>query len=321
MSNDKAINSITDQESIAISFIRVLAMFLIITCHFLQAYGYSIAFLFNVGVQLFFFTSGFLYGKIEISNPWRFYKRRLLKIYLPYISFVSAILILQMILGLWKFSIRDVIIYLLNFQGFISTTVQGIHHLWFLSVLMICYVLAPILQRLINSKLWPFVLLIIVISIVEFAFVQKMYSTYAWVLLFLVGMIYGKYEQPHISLMAIIGSALLLLGLFSCFCLDTLLNQIWAHYSVWLHFVLAICIFATSYYFIPKFCPPSINLKILKHIDSISYEVYLVHHPLILGPLSLLTLTPFVGLNIIMILLLTYAIAYVCAYMFRKIRI
>ena len=117
---------ITNQQSIAISVIRVLAMSLIIACHFLQAYGYTIAFLLNVGVQIFFLTSGFLYGKIEIANPLEFYRKRLTRIYIPYALVVVTILIIQSLLGLWQFNFQDVAIYALSLQGFIKSSVAGL---------------------------------------------------------------------------------------------------------------------------------------------------------------------------------------------------
>ena len=43
----------------AISYIRVIAMFMIILCHFLQYYDNVLAQWFNVGVQIFLVLSGF----------------------------------------------------------------------------------------------------------------------------------------------------------------------------------------------------------------------------------------------------------------------
>lgn len=289
-------------------------MSLIIACHFLQAYGYTIAFLFNVGVQVFFLTSGFLYGKIEISNPFEFYKKRIRKIYVPYALVVSAVLTIQSLLGMWQFTIRDVIIYALNLQGFVSTTIAGLNHLWFLSVLMICYILAPWLQRLLKWNPLVVVVFVICASFIEFLFVQKMYSTCAWILLFTIGMLYGKYETPRISIWIMFGSAIVLVGMLPFFHIDFLLDHNWAHYCVWLHCALAIFIFTAIYYVVPKIVNAETRLPILHQLDTISYEVYLIHHPLIMGPLALLSLTPYSGLNITIILLATCILSYVCMY-------
>lgn len=289
-------------------------MFLIIACHFAQAYGYAIAYLLNVGVQIFFLTSGFLYGKIEVTQPSEFYKKRLLRLYVPYILVVAVVLLIQGLIGAWQFNLRDVLIYVCNLQGFISTSVAGLNHLWFLSVLMICYLLVPWLQRFMNYKPWLLVGAVVVASLVEFLLVQKMYPICAWIVLFIAGMVYGKYESSKMSLSVLIGAAVLMTGMLPFFCLEHLVDAGWAHISVWLHCGLAILIFALFYYLLSKLISENANLPILKQIDKISYEVYLVHHPLIMGPLALLTVTPYAGLNIAIILIITTALAYVCMY-------
>ena len=313
MSNSGSIN-VTYSQSIAISFIRVLAMLLIIACHFAQAYGYTVAFLLNVGVQIFFLTSGFLYGKIEVTQPIAFYKKRLLRVYVPYILVVAAVLSIQGLSGIWQFNIRDVLIYACNMQGFITPSVSGLNHLWFLSVLMICYLLVPWLQRLLNYRPWLLIGVVATASLVEFLYLQKIYANCAWILLFVAGIVYGKYETPKVSLSVLIGAAVLMSGMLPFFQLENLVNNAWAHYSVWLHCGLAILIFAAIYYLLPKVVTGTANLPILKQIDKISYEVYLVHHPLIMGPLALLTVTPYIGMNIAIILITTLALAYVCMY-------
>ena len=309
----RAVN-ITHSESIAISFIRVLAMCLIIACHFSQASGYNIAFLLNVGVQLFFLTSGFLYGKIEITHTWEFYKKRITKVYVPYIFFVSVFLLLQGVLGTWQFNLRDVAIYALNLQGFLSTTVDGLNHLWFLSVLMICYLITPLLQRLFKFYPWWLLAVVVAASIVEFVFVKKMYPVCAWIVLYIAGMAYGRYAKPKVSLSIMIAAAVVLAGMLPFFSVNLLVDADWAHYSVWLHFTLATFIFAAMYYSIPKIVSKDTKFPILKQIDSVSYEIYLIHFPLIMGPLALLTITPYAGLNIAIILISTIALAYVCMY-------
>lgn len=313
MSNSSSIN-ITKSQSIALSVIRVLAMSLIIACHFAQAYGYTIAFLLNVGVQIFFLTSGFLYGKIEVTRPLEFYMKRLIRVYVPYILVVAVVLLIQGLIGAWQFNIRDIIIYLCNLQGFIKPSVSGLNHLWFLSVLMICYLLVPWLQRLLNYKPWLLAGVVIAASLVEFLFVQKMYVNCAWILLFVAGMVYGKYESPMVSLSVLVCAAILIAGMLPFFRLEYLLDAEWAHYCIWLHCVLAVFIFAAIYCLLPKVVSENANLPISKQIDKISYEVYLVHHPLIMGPLALLTITPYVGLNIAIILITTVALSYVCMY-------
>ena len=80
--------ALSTSQSNAIAIIRIIAMILIVSCHITQGYGKPIAFILNVGVQLFFLISGFLYGKVEIPSTIDFYKKRIVKIYLPFIIVV-----------------------------------------------------------------------------------------------------------------------------------------------------------------------------------------------------------------------------------------
>lgn len=67
------------KKDISVSVIRLFAMLMIISCHILQGLNNKWAFWVNVGVQIFFFISGFLYGKKDIDNIKTFYVGRLKK--------------------------------------------------------------------------------------------------------------------------------------------------------------------------------------------------------------------------------------------------
>ena len=76
---------ITTTESVAISYFRVMALVSIISCHIFQALDNRWAWVLNMGVQVFFFISGFLYGHKDIQDWIRWYKNRFKKIYFPFI--------------------------------------------------------------------------------------------------------------------------------------------------------------------------------------------------------------------------------------------
>ena len=54
-------------------------MLLIVACHYLQYYNNGLAWWLNVGVQVFFVISGYLYGIRDIDNPLAFLKEFSLK--------------------------------------------------------------------------------------------------------------------------------------------------------------------------------------------------------------------------------------------------
>lgn len=183
---------ITLQQKNAITIVRVLSMLMIITCHILQGYNQSSAFLFNVGVQIFFLLSGFLYGKIEITSIASFVKKRFVKVYIPFILVVLCCVAIYIIFNITALSFRNIIPYVFNIQGLVGDEIEGLNHLWFLSVLMICYFITPIAQKILKyTSIW-FAVLWIIVSAVEFGFVQKMQSVAAWVLLYLFGMLWVR---------------------------------------------------------------------------------------------------------------------------------
>lgn len=182
------------------------------------------------------------------------------------------------------------------------------NHLWFLSVLMICYIITPIVQKILKyNKLW-FVVLWVIVCIAEFGFIQKMQSVVAWVMLYLLGILWGKNENKWINTTLLIISTILSLAMLSCFKIEYLFDPHMVRYSIVLHCILALWIMTVLYFIFSK-----IEIRIPKWLqcgNDISYEVYLVHHILILGPLSLLFLTPSKTINILLILIITFVLSY-----------
>lgn len=299
--------AISTSQSNAISIVRIVAMILIVSCHITQGYGHSIAFILNVGVQLFFLISGFLYGKVEIPSTIDFYKKRIVKIYLPFIIVVLLFAGIYKIFGVESLLWRHLIPYAFNLQAFVKP-IEGFNHMWFLTVIMICYLITPVAKYLLKNKLYLFVSLLLLVSVVEFVFVQKMYSIAAWIVLYLFGMCIGRFDTKMVNTITTIVSGVGVAILMIFFQLSRMTDSRWAHYSVWLHCVLAIFLFGVLYAILTK-----IDVKMpkcLRFLNNISYEVYLVHHILILGPLSLLFLTPSKTINILLILIITFVLSY-----------
>ena len=299
--------ALSTSQSNARSIIRVMAMILIVSCHITQGYDQQIAFILNVGVQIFFLISGFLYGKVEISSAMDFYKKRVVKIYIPFIVVVLLFASLYAIFGVEQVSWKQLIPYVFNLQAF-AKAIEGFNHMWFLTVIMICYLVTPIAKYLLKNKLYLFVSLLVIASVVEFVFVQKMYSIAAWIVLYLFGMCMGCFDTKKVNAITTVASGVILAILMVFFQLSRLTDPMWAYYSVWLHCVLAIFLFGVLYAILTKI---DIKLpKCLRFVNNISYEVYLVHHILILGPLSLLFLTPSKTINIVLILIITFVLSF-----------
>ena len=87
---------------------------------------------------------------------------------------------------------------------------------------------------------------------------------------------------------------------------------------IWLHWTLGVFLFVLLYYVLPLLVGENKRFDGIKHLDKISYEVYLIHHPLVLGPLSLMFVTKITGLNIALMLVVVYLLAralhYICSF-------
>lgn len=300
--------ALSTSQSNAISIIRVMAMILIVSCHITQGYDQQIAFILNVGVQIFFLLSGFLYGKIEITSITSFLQKRFVKVYIPFIFVVLCCAAIYAIFNVIDVSVEKILMYVFNIQGLIGGGIDGLNHLWFLTVLMICYFITPITQKILKYGLVWFIVLLIIVAVIEFGFIQKMQSIAAWIMLYLLGMFWGKNENKWINTTLLIISTLLSLAMISCFKMEYLFDPHMVRYSIGLHCILALWIMMVLYCMFSK-----IEIRIPKWLqccNDISYEVYLVHHILILGPLSLLFLTPSKTINILLILIITFVLSF-----------
>ena len=296
------------QQKNAITIVRVLSMLMIITCHILQGYNQPSAFLFNVGVQIFFLLSGFLYGKIEITSIASFVKKRFVKVYIPFILVVLCCAVIYTIFNIADLSFRNIVPYLFNIQGFIRGGIDGLNHLWFLSVLMACYFVTPIAQKILKYNSVLFIVLGILVGVVEFGFVQKMQSNAAWVMLYLLGMFWGKNENKWINIGLIIISLILSFVMLYFLKMEYLTDPHMMRYSIGLHCILALCIVSVLYCSLSKLeiCMP----KWLQYCNDVSYEVYLIHHIVILGPLSLLLVTPSKAISIVLVIAITFMLSH-----------
>lgn len=121
----------------SISLIRLVATFLIITCHIMQYLALELAWWFNVGVQIFLCMSGFLYGKKDkISDELVFFKNNIIKILVDYYVVIIPIILLFMLFVPEQLSIITTIKVLLTYG-----TLNDGGHLWYIPYCLFCYLI------------------------------------------------------------------------------------------------------------------------------------------------------------------------------------
>ena len=297
--------AINISESCAISLLRIISMCTIVACHILQGYGNPYCYLFNIGVQVFLAMSGYLYGYKTISSWKSCFVTRLKKLYITYLSLLFLCIPFYYCCANSEIDLIKIVFYIFDLQGiFTFARISGLGHLWFMSAIAICYLSTPLLQYL---RKFSFTLpLLLITSTLEFCLIRFAEWQFSWLLVYALGYLYAS-GSKHDRIIIICFISIL----FSCSLIlvswdDILHNGLW---NRWLHVtsgVLAVVLITA----LAKYLDFSSGKRILSTIDRYSYEVYITHQILILGPFSILYLSEYHFVNVLLILVLTSLMAY-----------
>lgn len=285
----------------SISWIRLVATVMIVLCHYLQAYSNGLAYFFNVGVQVFFLISGFLYGGKEIDFSFDWLKRRFLKIAKPYLVVVAVVAICYLVFDRVDFNGSE-FLHALLFSG----TMKGMEHLWFVPYILVCYTITPYLhalKRVTGGGIFLVIVLYNVVSILTpFHFHSSDITCYIIGFL-MVGRPYDDkrilkricYLSVPVAILLNVYIIYAKIRLQVDFVNDDFYYWLWAYG----HSALGLALFSMMLLFFK-------DMKenwLTRMSDKYSYEVYLVHHFFLLSPLSLLLLPLPSYCNIILALL------------------
>ncbi|MGL6058319.1 MAG: acyltransferase family protein [Culicoidibacterales bacterium] len=303
-------------QSQAITVIRVLAMMAIVGCHLLQGIGNELAFWFNSGVQVFLVMSGFLIANTAYTSDLNYLKRRFARIIWPYWLFL--LIVLPLFATVTPVTIKQVSIYFLGLQGFIGPTISGLGHLWFISIILLCYLIGLVLNHLRPLiRMWSenqfYCYLFASWVLIELVCYQQLGSSNAaWLATFVTGYCLAfryQFQIPKRLLLSGIPLVLITSGLrivFVYFVPITHLasNRFFHHtYVPWSKMLLGVFLFLWLYVVLSKLLANKQKLPdSIRFLEQHCYEIYLVHHVVILGPFTVLTLTAQIHVNLLIIL-------------------
>lgn len=143
-----------NKKIISIVYVRTLAALMIFICHLLYISGsFNISMWFNTGVPLFFIISAYLISKRKFNKETLavFYIKRIKSIFIPYEIYLLAIVLALYIINKPP-SIKGILMYSLGLAGFAKEGVLGLGHFWYITVLLICYLIAPIILNICREK-------------------------------------------------------------------------------------------------------------------------------------------------------------------------
>lgn len=129
---------------IGISISRLFAICLILMCHVFQAVDNPICYFLNIGVQMFLFMSGYLYGTKSIQDVYEWYKKRAHRILIPYYIMLFIIVLVNCIQRVPPTPL-ELVSSLLCMQWY-GYSVPNAGHLWYISCILFCYLITPIIQ-------------------------------------------------------------------------------------------------------------------------------------------------------------------------------
>ncbi len=301
----------------SISLIRFISLLMIICCHILQGLNIELAFWVNVGVQIFFFMSGFLYGKKDdCKGGLKWYKKQFKKIICPLIILEIIMILIDYFIFHIAYSKYQIIANFIGFGAFYGPF-PVISHTWFISYILICYLITPMLNKIEFNKMdsknaFKYLFMIIIfLELLEYFKVTNVNA--AWISNYILGYFfsnyyikegkdYKKFLYVFISLTIIILIPRLVIQ-YGNFNLPKFILDNKEYLYSWSHVLLGSSLFIIMYTFFSK-------LKIKENIildfsDKYSYYIYLTHQIFILNYTSLLFITESLVLNIFIILVIS----------------
>ena len=286
----------------ALDYIRVIAVAMILTCHYLLFSGVSSGlgrYLAGIGNMIFFLLSALLYGnKYNSSNnsviektPFetiRFVKGRIIKIGSSLFPFLIIMALLFIAFDV-DFSWVDVG---LNFAflGYFGK-LPGLGHLWFITVLFACYVEMVMLIKIKPNNpyfAWAFLAAMIFLM---FLGERLRVTVGAFVHMGFFGLVFLKSQWLYEKSQRIRLWHTLVIILFNMACILLELNGMFEK-SQGCHVLLTdFCgLFLLTLFL--RYLPNRPN-KLVAFFSGIGLEIYLIHHTLCAGPIIRVTSWPY----------------------------
>lgn len=315
----------SESKLIFISFSRVLAMFFVIFVHLCQQSDHvlihGLAQFFITGVTIFILVTGYLYGlKAKNFNypktlsTWII--NRMKKILIPYYCIIVIILLINKIFFNQDINFKHFFMFLFCIQDFCGSffyQIDGVGHLWYITMITIIYCAILIMFTLRNKHKKSIFLIIVFLYIaqlfVTIFFNPKIGRYLFYLAICLTAYIYANREcneKKYIKIKWIILTLITLLLWSTRFYIwingyeTETYNYLFVYYSqtvlsIWLIYTC----YCLQYFRIVK------KINIIKKLDMISYEVFLTHFVFIDGPIKIIGLFNNLMLESIIVILLS----------------
>lgn len=286
------------KKDVSLQMIRIISTFSIVLCHLVQELNSDMLAatgqFFNVGVYIFFVISGYLYGERTFDEKLRFYKGRVLKILVPMWLYIIPLLVISIVVT-QEASWRQIFIFLSNTQYWFQV-IPGGAHLWFISIIFLCYLFLPLIS-LIPCKSLHFASLILLVltgGFLCYYYDDGVGRGLFYVVVFNLGYVIRRYNIriPCIGLAMLIIVSVVFRLLAKHYWDGTIMyNNIIVAFT---HTAFALGFFGLCIRFLK--CKPS---KIIDWFDQMSYPIYITHYTFFVGTFRTMDLTGNMILNVL----------------------
>lgn len=297
--------SISDDESISIRILRVIATYMIVSAHICNAVGSPIftaaSQLFQVGVPIFFILSAYIFSKRssdEICGRWGWLLKRFLRLQIPIIIFDALWTVYLVLIVREKLSLIGCVGIFLNVSGFHTkmglVSDSNLGTFWFTSYIMICYFITPITAKLKGKISRTKLLLLGGVVCVIYNAVCMFYGTdtaffyrFNYIFLYYLVLVYSgnlvnafgkcnwKYSVNLICVLIITLMLRILIGsMTSISIVETFYVLVVAQIS---NYVIALCTCSFVLTLVKLLSTHELLLRTVKFLDKSSYEVYITH--------------------------------------------
>jgi peptidoglycan/LPS O-acetylase OafA/YrhL len=130
----------------SISALRLIAICCIIACHLCQLYELEAAWWLNSAVQVFLFISGWLFGlRSDFDDVKKWITKRFKRICVPFWITACLIILLDCIFAIEDITLDKIVLAFLCIK---SGSIPNGAHLWYVSAMLLCYLITPLLSAL-----------------------------------------------------------------------------------------------------------------------------------------------------------------------------
>lgn len=299
----------------AFDYIRAIAIIGILICHFLYNWNYTsqtgrfLGCTFNV---VFLCMSGLLLGiswhELKKPNYGRtFLHRRFTRLMTSYYPFVVIMCLFLMFVTNHPLRIYDISMHIAFLPWF--DKLPGFEHLWFLTMIALCYVVTMVTSLIKHISLWVEVLLLFAAIFIHWTALKyglpgQMFSYLAiFVLTFRHAPNFLAFAQRISATFVTISSFVILLS--SIYAFNNGLYDNLRFAAEWSGILCAYTIIIL----LLRLMKGANSCKMVDYIASISFEIYLLHHVIAFGPYSIVRIFPHPATAFLSLVTITFILA------------